>query len=442
MNSTLPTNLDAESDDSADARLTSNHRRQLAFRIAEAMTDTPVIVLNGARQVGKSTLMQSLVDDLIGKSVRYYTLDDPVIRASVQRDPQGFIAAQTGPVFIDEVQRAPELFLAIKLAVDQRRKPGQFLLSGSVNVLMLPSLADSLAGRMEVITLWPLAQAEITATAHNFVDDLFATPHTADDRLSSLQGLPADRAAILAMLLAGGYPDAVKRRSERRRAAWFEAYSQTVLQRDVRELAQIEGLTQMPKLFAHLAHKACGALNIADISRSIALPQTTLKRYLALLQMVYFISLVPAWSPRESHRAQKMPKLFFNDSGLFAHTLGMPPRRAGAVIELSGALLETWVFNELTKQQGWALAPTELMHYRTSTGMEVDFILQDRQGRIVGIEVKASSQVGANDFKGLRHLRDLLGTQFHRGIVLHPGVQTVAFDTQLAAVPLAALWAK
>lgn len=413
-----------------------DHHRYLTVRIAEAMSDTPVIVLNGARQVGKSTLMQSLVSP----SVRYYTLDDPVTRAAVLRDPNGFIAAQTGPILIDEVQRVPEIFLAIKLAVDQQRKPGQFLLSGSVNVLMMPRLADSLAGRVEIITLWPLAQAEISTTAHNFIDDLFADPHASNNRLNGLHTMPADREAILTMLLTGGYPEAMKRRSERRRNAWFESYSSTVLQRDVRELAQIDGLTQMPRLFAHLAHKACGALNTADVSRSLGMAQTTLKRYLSLLQIVYFVSLLPAWSPRESHRAQKTPKLFFNDSGLLAHTLGMSAASLGTLAGLPGNLLETWVFNELTKQLGWASAPAELMHYRTSTGMEVDFILQDRQGRIVGIEVKVSSQVGGNDFKGLRHLRELLGSQFHRGIVLHPGVQTVAFDTQLAAVPLAAIW--
>jgi predicted AAA+ superfamily ATPase len=400
------------------------------------MLDTPVIVLNGARQVGKSTLMQSLVN----ASVRYYTLDDPATRSAVQRDPHGFIAAQTGPVLIDEVQRAPEIFLAIKLAVDQHRKPGQFLLSGSVNVMMLPQLADSLAGRVEIITLWPLAQAEVSATAHNFIDDVFADPLEKDNQLNGLQAMPAERSAILAMLLAGGYPEAMKRRSERRRSAWFESYSNTVLQRDVRELAQIDGLTQMPRLFAHLAHRACGPLNTADVSRSIGMPQTTLKRYLTLLQTVYFIHLLPAWSPRESHRAQKTPKLFFNDSGLLAHTLNMTTRSIGPLAGIPGHLLETWVFNELCKHQGWADTPAELMHYRTSTGAEVDFILQDRQGRIVGIEVKATMQVGSNDFKGLRHLRELLGSQFHRGIVLHPGVQTVAFDTQLAAVPLAAMW--
>ncbi len=426
--------------DDANLEVTPDHRRYIAQRIAEAMLDTPVIVLNGARQVGKSTLIKSLVSP----SVRYYTLDDSVTRAALERDPNGFIAAQTGPILIDEVQRVPDVFLAIKLAVDQQRKPGQFLLSGSVNVLMLPRLADSLAGRVEIMTLWPLAQAEINATTHNFVDDVFATPNSAQDRLAGLQGMLADRAAIRNLLLAGGYPEAMKRRSERRRAAWFESYSQTVLQRDVRELAQIEGLTQMPRLFAHLAYKACGTLNTADVSRSLGLPQTTLKRYLTLLEMVYFISLLPAWSPRESQRAQKTPKLFFNDSGLLAHTLGVRTTKlaadGGVGVGIDGTLLETWVFNELTKLQGWALAPTDLMHYRTSTGMEVDFILQDRQGRIVGIEVKASSQVTGNDFKGLRHLRDLLGAQFHRGIVLHPGVQTVAFDTQLAAVPVAALW--
>jgi uncharacterized protein len=408
--------------------------RHLSQSIHAAMQDTPVIVVNGARQTGKSTLLKSIAND----QARYYTLDDPAAFSAASNDPAGFIASQTGAVMIDEVQRAPGLFLAIKYAVDQARIPGRFVLSGSANVLLLPKLADSLAGRMEILTLWPLAQAEIEGGRHNLVDALFESKAP---WLHNLQGLAPDLADLRYRMLAGGYPEALTRSTETRRDAWFAAYLNTILQRDIRDLAQIDGLTQLPQLLSQLAHKATGMLNTADLSRTLGIAQTTLKRYLTLLQTVYLVGLLPAWAPRESHRAQKTPKLFFNDSGLLAHLRGLSKANLTALPGLHGPLLETFVFAELQKLTGWASTAAQLMHYRTSSGSEVDFILQDRQQRVVGIEVKASTQISGDTFKGLRHLRELIGAQFHRGIVLHPGTQTVAFDKQLAAVPLQALWA-
>jgi uncharacterized protein len=190
-----------------------------------------------------------------------------------------------------------------------------------------------------------------------------------------------------------------------------------------------------------LAHRATGILNTADVSRTSGLAQTTLRRYLHLLQTVFLITPLPAWAPRVSHRAQKAPKLFFNDSGLLAHLLGLTTESTTRASGLPGALLEIFVHSELQKQLAWAETRCELMHYRTSAGAEVDFVLQDREGRIVGVEVKASTQVSADDFKGLRHLRSLLGDQFFRGVVLHPGIESVAFDPQLASIPIGALWA-
>ena len=416
--------------------------RSLAPHIRASMQDTPVVVLAGARQTGKSTLLKSLANN----DTRYYTLDDPAALAAASSDPSGFVSAQTTAVMIDEVQRAPGLFLAIKHAVDQVRTPGRFVLSGSANVLLLPKLADSLAGRMEILTLWPLSQSEIEGTEdgghHNLVDALFSAP---GHWLDKLHGLQPDLGDLRQRLHAGGYPEAISRSTEGRRNAWFAAYLQTILQRDIRDLAQIDGLMQLPQLVSQLAHKATGMLNTADLSRTLGLPQTTLKRYLTLLQTVYLVSLLPAWAPRASHRAQKTPKLYFNDSGLLAHLLGLGKTQrkttTDPTVGLHGAVLETFVFAELQKLLGWAQTPAQLMHYRTSTGHEVDFILQDRQQRVVGVEVKASVNIGADAFKGLRHLREVAGPQFHKGIVLHPGTQTVAFDSQLAAVPLQALWA-
>ena len=423
--------------------------RQLTQSISESLADTPVVLLHGARQTGKSTLMRSLA----GADARYFTLDDAAVLSAVRQDPAGFLEANAGRLLIDEVQRAPELFLAMKHDVDLARMAGhpvngRFLLSGSANVLLLPRLADSLAGRMEIHTLWPLSQSEMRVTGGqkpaNFIDALFAPGPATGHAGAQQRGLTfstTDRTELITQLLAGGYPEAVARTSEKRRTAWFDAYLQTIVQRDIRDIAQIDGSVQMPQLLTALAHKATGTLNAADVSRTLGLPQTTLKRYLHLLQTVFLITPLPAWTPRASHRAQKSPKLFFNDSGLMAHLLGLSAQPLNNAAGLPGPLLETFVHAELQKQCAWASTACELMHYRTSTGIEVDFIAQERQGRVVGIEVKSSTQASANDFKGLRHLRDMVGEQFYRGSVLHPGKESIAFDPQLASVPLGALWA-
>ena len=408
-----------------------------------------MLLLHGARQTGKSTLMRSLA----GGDARYLSLDDASLLSALRADPAGFLAANPGRLLIDEVQRAPDVFLAIKHEVDLARmvrQPvnGRFLLSGSANVLLLPRLADSLAGRMEVHTLWPLSQSEMLVSpgrmAVNFVDAVFA-PEPSAARGNGEQGPigidAVDRDQLIARLLTGGYPEVVARSSDRRRTAWFEAYLHTIIQRDIRDLAQIDGVLQLPQLLRALAHKATGTLNTADLSRTLGLAQTTLRRYLQLLETVFLLTPLPAWTPRESHRAQKSPKLFFNDSGLLAHLLGLSTRHLAAAPGLPGALLETFVHGELQKLCGWADTHCELMHYRTTSGMEVDFILQDRQGRVVGVEVKSATQARADDFRGLRHLREVLGAQFYRGIVLHPGTQSVAFDPQLASLPVGVLWA-
>ena len=408
-----------------------------------------MLLLHGARQTGKSTLMRSLA----GGDARYLSLDDASLLSALRADPAGYLAANPGRLLIDEVQRAPDVFLAIKHEVDLARMAGapvngRFLLSGSANVLLLPRLADSLAGRMEVHTLWPLSQSEMRVSpgrvAVNFVDAVFA-PEPPSPQRNAVQGPigidAVGRDQLISRLLTGGYPEVVARSSDKRRKAWFEAYLHTIIQRDIRDLAQIDGVLQLPQLLRALAHKATGTLNTADLSRTLGLAQTTLRRYLHLLETVFLLTPLPAWTPRESHRAQKSPKLFFNDSGLLAHLLGLSTQQLAAAPGLPGALLETFVHGELQKLRGWADTHCELMHYRTASGMEVDFILQDRQGRVVGVEVKSATQARADDFRGLRHLREVLGAQFYRGIVLHPGTQSVAFDPQLASLPVAALWA-
>ncbi|OHC12772.1 MAG: ATPase, partial [Pseudomonadales bacterium GWC1_66_9] len=304
--------------------------RRIRQFLLEALEEAPVVLVNGARQTGKSTLIQDL-----GREAAYYTFDDPAVLAAVQADPFGFINALKGPVCLDEVQRAPGVFLAIKAAVDRERTPGRFLLTGSANVLLLPQIADSLAGRMEVLNLWPLAQSEIAGQPTRLIEGLFSGELPDHCRF--------ERNDFIQRLNRGGYPEVLTRSSERRREAWFESYLHTILLRDVRDLAQIDGLTELPRLMQVLAARSGGLLNAAELSRSTGIPQTTFKRYLTLLETLFLVRLVPAWSSNLGKRLQKSPKLFVTDYGLMAHLQGLSQAGMEAALGLPGDLVEAFV---------------------------------------------------------------------------------------------------
>jgi predicted AAA+ superfamily ATPase len=402
-------------------------RREISQNLLEALEDTPVVLLNGARQTGKSTLTQSLE-----RKATYYTFDDPAVLAAVQADPFGFISALKGPVCLDEVQRAPGVFLAIKASVDQDRTAGRFLLTGSANVMLLPQIADSLAGRMEVIGLWPLAQCEIESRPTSVIDRLFGNdlPDKCD----------FERQYFINRLMRGGYPEVLTRAKESRRESWFNNYLYTILTRDVRDIAQIEGMTELPKLMQLLGYRSGGLLNTAELSRSAGIPQTTLKRYMTLLETLFLIRQVPAWASNLGKRLQKSPKLFVTDYGMMAHLQGLSSNRIESGLGLPGDLVEAFVHAELVKHQGWSASRTQLMHYRTSTGVEVDFVLENRHGELLGIEVKAAATISNKDFNGLRQLREVTPQQFKRGVVFYTGEKVVPFDEQLVAVPISLFW--
>jgi hypothetical protein len=338
---------------------------------------------------------------------------------------------------LDEVQRAPGLFPAIKASVDKDRRSGRFLLTGSANVLLLPKLSESLAGRMEILTLWPLSQAEIQGTTRSFVDALFS----AQSPVVQFKGAsPAEsRQKVIARVVRGGYPEPLTRPAARR-TNWFESYIATILQRDVRELANIEGLTQMPRLLSVLAARTASLLNASDISRTAGIPYTTLSRYLTLLETTYLIRTVPAWSGNLTTRLIKSPKIVLSDTGLATHLLGLDEARLIAEPHHLGGLLENFVVMEIIKDSGGSLTRPTLYHFHTANREEVDLLLEKRDGSLVGIEVKASGAVGAGDFKGLRALKALVGEKFLRGIVLYTGEHVVPFGENLFAVPLSALW--
>ena len=411
------------------------YTRHLAPLLADALLDTPVVLVNGARQSGKSTLVQSQTT-ATGAARQYLTLDDAVVLNAAKSDPAGFVNGLHGDVTLDEVQRVPALFLAIKAAVDRQRQPGRFLLTGSADVLLLPDMADSLAGRMEVLSLWPLSNAEIAGSPElNRADTLF------QGDWSALVVPPCERTDLISRLLAGGFPEAVTRTTARRREAWFNSYAQAVLQRDVRDLANIEQLTEIPNLLHLLATRSGTLLNFAELSRTAAIAQSTLKRYFALLEMLFLVVRVPSWERNPGKRLVKAPKVFLPDSGLLNYFLNVTADSIGAKPGLPGATVETFVLAELLKHVAFSAQHLSLWHYRTQTNIEVDFILENRRGQIAGIEVKASATVDGKDFKGLRHLQETETALFQRGIVLYVGREVVPFGENLWAIPLSMWWA-
>lgn len=412
------------------------YRRNIKQQIRDALGDTPVVLVGGARQTGKTTLVR---EETAGSSSNYVTLDDLEALGAAASDPAGFLSGlgRAGePVILDEVQRAPTLFPAIKASVDRDRRPGRFLLTGSANVLLIPKLSESLAGRMEILTLWPLAQAEIEGVGESFVDRLFS-PASPLEQFSGIR--PSPREEIIERVVRGGYPEPMAR-AESRRPQWFESYLATILQRDVRDLANIEGLTQMPRLLAILAARTASLLNASDISRTAGIPYSTLSRYLTLLETTYLISTLPAWSGNLTARLLKSPKIVLNDTGLAAHLLGVSEERLLHDPTQLGGLLENFVAMEVLKDIGWSETRPSLYHWHTANREEVDLLLERRDGSLAGIEVKASATVGAGDFKGLRALEALTGDRFVRGVMLYTGERVVPFGEKLFAIPLNALW--
>lgn len=405
--------------------------RGLAASVHEALADTPVVLLTGARQSGKSTLAQAIGSS---RPHAYVSLDTLSALAAARTDPVGFVEGFTDLAIIDEVQRAPELFLAIKAAVDKDRRPGRFLLTGSANVLLVPRLADTLVGRMEVLTLWPFSQGELNGHPERFVDAVFA-----DDALR-ITTRSETRESIIDRVLIGGYPEATTRKSVARRDAWFGSYVNTMLQREIPDLAQVDGVAVLNRLITLIAARAPTILNYAAMSRDSGVPQTTLKRYFALLGLTYLTLEVPAWFTNASKRIQKSPKLTLTDTGLMSWLQGATPDRLQRDPTLLGGLLESFVITELRKQIGWSVSQPHLHHLRASSGQEVDIVLEDRRGRLVGIEVKAAAAVGHRDFAGLRYLADTTEDRFHRGIVLYLGEVGVPMGQRMHALPLSSMW--
>lgn len=403
--------------------------RHIARDFREALEDTPVILVSGARQTGKSTLVR-----MYANAESYITFDDPALARAATEDPLGFVQSLPRPVILDEIQVVPDLFRAIKFEVDRDRRPGSFILTGSANVLVLPKVSESLVGRMEVLTLWPLSQGELSAMREGFIDAAFgkAPPQLGPSRMRIRD--------IMGRVLEGGFPEAVGRANDRRVRAWFRAYSTTTLQRHIEDATHIDASGEMPKLLSLVASQAMGLANVAKMSRALEIPHTSLVRYLNLLRASYVVQGLPAWSPNLGTRLRKTEKLTLLDSGLVAYLQNANLDRLVVERELFGALLETFVFMELRKQLEWSDTLAHLYYFRTASGTEVDIIIESSDGRVVALEVKSSTGVDTRDLRGLQLLRDQLGDRFIRGILLYTGEHTLPFGDRIWAMPVDGLW--
>lgn len=388
-------------------------------------------MLLGPRQAGKSTLLDEL--RARGALDRVVSLDDDLTRRAARSDPTDLVTSLGTGVAIDEVQRAPDLLLAIKQVVDRDDTPGQYLLTGSANVLTAPHILDALTGRTDIVVLWPLAQSEIEGTSVDLVDRLF------DGRPPALDDVPVGAAAWVDRALTGGFPEARRRPPGGPRSRWFEAYADGVVRRDLRELSDAQKLAEMPRLLRVLATQAAGILVPNRLSQSIRLDTKTIQSYVRLLETVFAVHVLPAWRPGIAARERLAPKLLISDTGILTHLVGADAARVAGDPMIKGSVFENFVAMEIVKQLAWSASPTAAYHYRRER-REVDLILERRDGSIVAIEAKAGATLDTADRRALTELRDATGDRFRAGVLLYTGAKTPPLGDRLWAMPVSALW--
>ena len=430
--------------------------RYVERRLAEALEDSPVVLIHGPRQCGKTTLAQFTCapnylkwgddyftwgEDRFGWGVsqqhrdyKYISFDDAVARDSAQADPMGFVADLSERVILDEIQRVPNLFSAIKLEVDRRRTPGRFILIGSTNVLLIPALSDSLAGRLQIVPLHPLAQSELAVQSGTlFLDALFGDGFEVrqTERLGK---------QLIERMVAGGFPAALTRPTARRQANWYRNYVEAQLQRDVRDMARIRMLDVLPRLLSAAASQTARLFNLTNLASPFQLSRPTIGDYVELLERLFLLKRLPPWHSNRLSRMVKTPKLHVGDSGLAAALLGADTASLASDRALLGQLLETFVFQELSRQASWQDAPTSFFHFRDKDGVEVDVVIEREAGAVAGVEVKAAATVTSGDFRGLRKLAKAAGRRFATGVVLYDGETCMRFGEGLYVVPVRRLW--
>lgn len=404
--------------------------RNIKNKIMLALTDTPVVMVVGPRQCGKTTL----VKQIMAQDAVYVTLDDINQLAFAKSDPVGFIHHfKNRHVIIDEVQRVPELFLPTKQAVDENRLPGRFLLTGSANAMALPKVADSLAGRLEVISLLPLAECELQSKPSNFLATIFSgqLPETKQTQIREL---------LISKVLAGGFPEALLRKETSRRVSWFNQYIFSIVQKDIKDLGTIENLSVMPRLIQMLCNQAGNLINYTDIGNSLELSRQTTNRYLKLLEQLFIFQELPAWSRNDNKRLIKTPKVHLVDSGLLCALRRINEEKLNRNATLFGSLLESYVLCELRRMASWYDEPIYFSHYRDKDKVEVDIVLETISGEVIGIEVKSSATLKKEHFQGLQRLKNAAGKNFLMGILLYDGGYSNAFESDIFSAPLAVLW--
>ncbi|MGH3320494.1 MAG: ATP-binding protein [Streptosporangiaceae bacterium] len=407
--------------------------RLAAHRLHELMGALRVVVVNGPRQAGKTTLLRSCHRDLGGE---FRTLDDPDTVATAREDPMSFVQAAERPLVIDEVQRGGDpLVRAVKIAVDEDTSRGQFVLSGSTNFLTVPTLSESLAGRAGFVELWPFCVAERAGDDGGFCDQLF------DDPRSLLRRSPWTRDEYIDLVCLGGYPEVLEIDSEVGRRGWFDGYLATVVARDVAGFAQVHRTQAVPDILALAAARSGSPFVAADVARALEMSAVTVRNYVAYLETVYLLTTVPAWSTNLASKVTKAAKLYLTDSGLACHLLGADRdalRRPGH--PALGPLVETFVLAELRKLLGWTDTALTVRHFRDRDGREVDVVLEARDGRVAAVEAKASASAGADAARHLHWLRDRLGDRFVAGVVFHLGQTAGSLGDRVLTLPLSALW--
>ena len=406
-------------------------KRFMKHNIHEALQDTPVVYVMGPRQSGKTTVVKSIInDDWI-----YITFDDSTQLNLVKSDPIGYIRnlPEGKSIVLDEVQRLPELFVTIKQSVDERRMPGRFLLTGSANALLLPKLSDSLAGRMETISLTTLSEYEILDRTPSFLNMILngVAPTTKEIRI---------RNHLIHRIVSGCFPEPIQRDKETRVQAWYKAYIQTLIQKDIRDLGHIEHNNDMAKLLSVLALYSGKLINFSEIGEKVGMDRGTVKKYMALLEQLFLIDTLQPWHTNEYKRLIKTHKLHIVDTGIICAIRGIHKEKLVSHPELYGSLLETFVYNELKKQSNFMNETLSFSHYRDKDQVEIDIIIENALDEIIAIEVKATATIHSKDLTGLKKLKELTKDRFKIGIILYDGDHTTSFGENLYAVPIAALW--
>ena len=409
--------------------ITSLYPRLIEPHIAEALLDTPVVLLAGPRQAGKTTLVRQIAQQ---QGLRYLTMDDELVMLSAREDPVGMIRS-LDRVVIDEVQRAPQLLLAIKKSVDEDRRPGRFLLTGSANLMSLPTVADSLAGRMETLYLLPLSQSEIGSRSANWIDSAFAGRILKVDQ-------PALGSDLIDRVLRGGYPEAISRATTKRRVAWARQYIDALIQRDIRDVAGIEKLDQLPRFLRALAQTAGQMCNYTQLGGHVGLDGKTVSRYVGVFEQMYLLKRIDVWARNRLNRVIKTPKLQFIDSGLLARLLDLTAEETQQDRTRFGNALESFVFGELLKHTTTASGDYRLMYYRDADKFEVDVVIENAAGQLVGVEVKAAATVKESDLRGLKKMASLAVSQFKMGVLLYDGSEAMPLADGIWAAPLSTLW--